>query len=241
MIVYGEFSCPYSYLASSRVDALAEVGVEVDWRAVEHAPLRPVSQRSVDIELEREFSELLLPGEELRWRPPGFVPNTDAAVAGYAEARGAGVAGEVRRVLFAAYWVDGADIGNPEVLRRRLAGPILRGHSTSWPLHDFGYAVSPSGGPVTTGAWRRMQRWRQQWARLEAQNTPALLLPADNHAGNRAGDEDGDQAVNGGQVLNGVAALRHLSDEIARLGAPLSPHLPDPDSYLTLPRRPSWW
>ncbi len=37
LTVYGDFNCPYSYLASQRVDALARSGrAEVEWRAVEH-------------------------------------------------------------------------------------------------------------------------------------------------------------------------------------------------------------
>jgi hypothetical protein len=35
LIVYGDFNCPYSYLASQRVDELARLGqAEVEWRAV---------------------------------------------------------------------------------------------------------------------------------------------------------------------------------------------------------------
>lgn len=155
--MYGDFSCPFSYLASHRVDALAEVGVEIDWRAVECEPSLPVTGRRLDGDDMRavrgELEGLLLPGENLEWRVPGFVPNTEGAVCGYAEAYGEGVADEVRRVLFGAYWLDGADIGSLDVLRRRLAGPIMRGNSPSLPLHDHGYAVSPSRGPITTGAW----------------------------------------------------------------------------------------
>lgn len=229
MSVYGEFSCPYSYLASHRVDALAEVGVEVDWRAVERDPFRPSRRAGVNIgDIEQRLAEVLLSGERLPWRVPAFVPNTEAAVAGYAEAYGAGVAAEVRRVLFAAYWIDGVDIGDPEVLRRRLAGPILRGHSTSLPLRDFGYAVSPSRGPITTGAWRRMRQWRARWAQLNATCTPVLLLD----------DPDGDLPEG---IVAGAAALCRLSDEISRHGAALNPDLPDPTRYTTVPARPAWW
>jgi 2-hydroxychromene-2-carboxylate isomerase len=37
VIIYGDFNCPYSYLASQRADRLARGGIaRVDWRAVEH-------------------------------------------------------------------------------------------------------------------------------------------------------------------------------------------------------------
>jgi len=39
LIVYGDFNCPFSALASARVEYLERHGfAAVDWRAVEHAP-----------------------------------------------------------------------------------------------------------------------------------------------------------------------------------------------------------
>ncbi|MBO0849881.1 MAG: hypothetical protein J2P20_10500 [Pseudonocardia sp.] len=170
----------------------------------------------------RELGGVLLPGENLEWREPGFVPNTEGSVCGYAEAYGAGVAAEVRRVLFAAYWIDGADIGSLDVLRRRLAGPIPRGHSPSMPLRDFGYAVSPSRSPITTGAWLRIRDWREQWTRLGGPRLPALVR-------------------DGAAPDHGAEALRRLADEVARLDAPLNLELPDPELYSVPPAQPRWW
>jgi hypothetical protein len=37
VIVYGDFNCPYSYLASQRAEGLIRGGLaRIDWRAVEH-------------------------------------------------------------------------------------------------------------------------------------------------------------------------------------------------------------
>lgn len=43
MIIYGDFNCPYSYLASQRIDTLARLGHQVRWRAVEHDPRLPMT------------------------------------------------------------------------------------------------------------------------------------------------------------------------------------------------------
>lgn len=126
----------------------------------------------------------------------------------------------MRRLLYSAYWVDGADIGSPEVLRRRIAGPILRGRSPSWPLRDSGYAVAVSRGPITVGAWRRIRVWREEWASLGTGTVPTLV-------------------VEGGSTSSGEAALRRLEKEILRAGAEADPDLPDPARYPALPVRPS--
>lgn len=126
----------------------------------------------------------------------------------------------MRRLLYAAYWVDGADIGSPEVLRRLLTGPMLRGDSPAWPLREYGYAVSVSGGPITTDAWRRMRAWREDWQRLDIMELPILV-------------EDGHPPA------SGEAALRRLEQELLRSHAGLDPELPDPARYPAMPLRPS--
>lgn len=226
-VIYADFNDPYGYLASRRVDALAAAGVVLDWRAVEHDPRMPVTGRrltpSDEVTLKEELAavaETLLPGESLPWEPPGMTPKTEASVSAYAEAYGAGVAADVRRLLFDAYWVDGADIGSPEVLRPLLAGPILRGDSTAEPLSQSGYCVSVNRGPITTDAYRRIRAWRAEWTRLDTGAVPALVL--------------------GGRLLTGAAVLRWLAEEMIRLGVPAGlGGLPDPGRYPLPGVRPS--
>lgn len=209
-VVYADFSCPACYLASLRVDRLLDAGHPVpDWRGVEHKPHLPVTgirlEPSARADRGRELAEvraLLGPGEELPAAAPGILPNTRAAVAAYAEAYGAGVAQLVRPLLFHSYWVDGMDIGDPEVLRRLLPDAFRQGRRTSDPIRDFGYAVTSQRGPITTDAHRRIRTWHQDWLALGT--GVALALVTDS------------------TTLVGGLALAHLT-ESARSYRPVAP------------------
>ena len=71
LTVYGDFNCPYSYLASQRAGQLIRGGMaQVDWRAVEHdrrLALTGTSSAAGRGMWERELAEvaaLALPGEQ---------------------------------------------------------------------------------------------------------------------------------------------------------------------------------
>lgn len=172
--VYADFSCPACYLASLHQDRLVAAGLPApDWRAVEHRPRLPVTGVRLDAGAQAtrdraldDIRALAWPGEALPAHAPGLLPHTGAAVAAYAEAYGAGVADLVRPLLFSALWIDGQDIGDPEVLRRLLPGAFRRGRRTSDPIRDFGYAVSSQRAPVTHLAYSLARRWQQDWLAL---------------------------------------------------------------------------
>lgn len=202
--LYGDLTCPWSYLASRRAALLATAGVVVDWWMVEHD--RPVPGRQPDHEARVEATrrdlarveQRLLPGEQLPAVPASFVPYTRPAVSGYAEAYLAGVGPQARRLLFAAYWLHGIDLGGARVVRSLLADTVRSGHSTSEPIRDWGYAVDVTGAPVTTAAWHLVRQWRRGWAG-GGQVVPALLL-------------------DDGRRLRGVEAVEWLGSEVARYG-----------------------
>lgn len=181
--IYGDFNCPFSYLASLRADTFLAAGVKIDWRAVEHARDLPVVGRPLDEAAQHELAEelgsvrgLLRADEKFAAAAPRMLPNTAAANAGYAEAVGTGVGTEVRRLLFDAYWLRGVDIGSVEVLRSLLAAPIRRGDSPAFPLPEAGFAVSTNRGPITTAAYRRLSAWRAAWAELAIWTTPTVVV-----------------------------------------------------------------
>lgn len=182
IVIYGDFNCPWSYLASRRAAVLATDGVEVDWRAVEHQPWRPnrFTDSSVRFTCLREEMDhvlaQLLPGEELPYSLAGFVPYTQVAVSGYAEAYAAGVAGRVRNLLFEAFWIHAIDLGDAKAVRTLLVDAIRSGSSPSELLRDWGYAVDVTGGPVTTTAWRLVAAWADQWQATGKETVPVVLF-----------------------------------------------------------------
>ena len=147
LVVYADFNCPYSWLASARADRLLQFGLpHVEWRAVEHDPAIPEPSQPVEGELramlDRELEEvcgLLLPHETLLIRRPPVLPNTACAVAAFASAP-AEERPALRRRLFAALWTHGRDLGDRRVLR------------------DLG-ARPPDRSRTLTSAWRAA--WRE--------------------------------------------------------------------------------
>ena len=158
LVVYGSFNCPYSLLASRRVDRLVELGVtDVEWRAVVHDPDVPIQGVPVVGELatlfDREFEEirgLLRNGESYEATPPTVQPNTTLAVAGFSTMTG-GDANRLRAQLFDALWVQGLDIGDANVLRE-LGCPAP---------------------PLSPAA----EQWRSEWLGFDRSLVPMLVLP----------------------------------------------------------------
>ncbi len=201
VIVYGDFNCPYSYLASQRADQLAHHGIaRIDWRAVEHdhglaltgTPSK-AGRGTWDKEL-AEVAALALPGESVPAAPPPVISNTQAAVAAYAEAVSDGIADELRRRLFAAVWIEGRHISSAYEVRRlviglmglqediadRLPSPdiasLLNRDPDLWrTVRRSGGTIAPNGEPLTIYGRRRIRRWRQDWLDLPSHVIPAVV------------------------------------------------------------------
>ena len=202
LIIYGDFNCPYSYLASQRADRLIRAGAaRISWRAVEHDPkLALTGTRREDACSSREevadVATLALPGEDVPATPPVLISNTHAAVAAYAEAVADGIADELRRHLYAAVWVLGRHISSADEVRRLVTGLMWQSEDITYRLAspdipglldrdpDPGRALRRSGGtiagggePLTTAGWRRVRRWREDWLALPSQVIPVVIGP----------------------------------------------------------------
>lgn len=221
-VLYGDLTCPACYLASLRTDLLATAGLErPQWRLVEHRPGVRLAASAPDEATqqarERELAVVLThvqPGEGLDPavlppRVPRMMPSTNAAVAAYAEGVNAGVGDVVRRLLFAAYWRDGLDLSNVNLLRALLMQPvraavanrrltILNHQTRGWGWDGdanvvawTGNVVSVHGGPITSAGDRLVRTWREERRNVEAPACLTLVLPT-------------------GQVQSGAAALDEL-------------------------------
>jgi predicted DsbA family dithiol-disulfide isomerase len=116
LTVYGDFNCPFSALASHRIDRLHETGkADVDFRAVERNPDYPLDGEALVGEKRKELEEeveqvlgLLTPGDgEFHLRVPDAIPNTATMVQSYASTP----TSDLRRELYAAVWGDAVAAG----------------------------------------------------------------------------------------------------------------------------------
>ena len=215
LIVYGDFNCPRSYLASRRVDTLTAGGIaEVEWRAVEHDPRLSMTGTPAGDPGRRELATaaaFVQPGEEFPASVPPLVSNTQAAVSAYAEAVTDRIQDELRRALFGAIWLRGRHLGNaydvrtvitditrpPQPVRPWLGVELPRpGFGDPRPLHMtrvLGGTIAFTGAPLTTTGWRRVQRWRPEWLALGSPELPVVVDAA-------------------GAVRAGAHALAYLSE-----------------------------
>ena len=219
IIIYADFSCPYSYLASLRADQLLWSGAaDIDWRAITR------TDDGCDDRDLATVAPLARPGEQGPHRLAGPV-NEAATAAAYAEAVSDGVQHRLRRRLFDAIWTEARRVSTVYDVRHLIADvmcppePIL--HHLISPdlpvplLHDPGVnrVVRRSGGtvtvyegPLTAAGEQRIWRWQREWRALPAPVTPVVIAP-------------------GGAVLARLGALRYLT-ETASVGT-LSPPAQD--------------
>lgn len=202
VIVYGDFNCPWSYLASRRAALLSTNGLQVDWRAVEHAPLEDLtavdpSDRFENLRSEMEDVEaLLLPGELLPFALAGFLPHTHAAITAYAEAYATGASARVRAILFEALWLHSLDLADPSVVHTLVVDAIQSQRPAGHPMAHWEYDSEPSTNSSRTTAARLAGTWAMEWSAISHGTVPTVL-------------------VNGVDPILGVAAVDWLGRQLA--------------------------
>jgi hypothetical protein len=116
LVVYGDFNCPFSALASHRIDILHDRDIaDVEFRAVEHSPRIPpdglavIDKRRADLteEVEQVLGLVTAQDGKFRLRVPEVLPNTATMCQSYATTPTA----DLRKELFAAVWSDGVATG----------------------------------------------------------------------------------------------------------------------------------
>src|SRR3712207_3068118 len=157
VVLFTDLNCPFCYATERRIEALG-AGDRVRWCGVEHEPDLPVPMELDDDELVEELGEEVA---SVRSRapevpiavPPGK-PNTALGLAVAAAAmredpeRGAAV----RHDLYAAFWQEGADLSDPDVLAR-ISGDL----------------------DVLPADERAVAEWRLEWERAPKRGVPLLV------------------------------------------------------------------
>ncbi|MCK0113607.1 hypothetical protein MWU75_15785 [Ornithinimicrobium sp. F0845] len=155
-----------SWLAVQRPTTIPRTGLRDD------GPEREEMQRQLDA-----ARSVAGPDEDLPTRVPSVLPHPRTVAAAYAEAVDLGRGAAVRAVLLEAYWLDGQDIGSPDVLRQILPSVVVDEDTlcTGDPRREFGYLVSPAREPLTDRAYHLMADWQRQWEDLGRPGPLALV------------------------------------------------------------------
>ena len=122
LTIYGDFNCPFSALASARVDVLLASGRhQIEWRAIQHDTTIPLAGELVTdetaITLASEIAaieELSAPDLRLQLMAPSVRSNTALASSAFAAANAD--ANRLRGRLFAAIWAEDRNLGDPAEL-----------------------------------------------------------------------------------------------------------------------------
>lgn len=125
IIAYSDYVCPWCYIGLQRIEQLArEFPVSVEWRPFELHPETPTSGASLagrmgSPERARAYRDniIMLAGESgLEMRMPRTVANSHLSLEAAEFAREHGGFEAYHRALFHAYFEDGRDIGDAEIL-----------------------------------------------------------------------------------------------------------------------------
>ncbi|MBI4286975.1 MAG: DsbA family oxidoreductase [Chloroflexi bacterium] len=129
--VYSDYICPFCFIGKSRVDRLEkEHAVEVEWKGFEIHPETPASGADMEslgfdenvAAIMRKHIDELARDAGLQIKMPARISNSRLALLVGEFAREQGRFKEYHGAVFKAYWQEGKDIGDPEVIFSITAG-----------------------------------------------------------------------------------------------------------------------
>ena len=169
-LLYSDFNCPFCYALHERLHE-ENVLARCEWRGVQHAshlprPMKPW-QGTLGAELRHEVTvvQRLAPGLPIALPPgkPNTRPAIEYAVALLQRDRSQGMS--FVRETYRAFWCDGRDISDPDVLR---------------------HLVEQAGGSLetmdsTSAASRQVaQEWESAWHKTGQAGVPLMVSPEGN-------------------------------------------------------------
>ena len=192
LVVYGDFNCPFSALASERARRLERQGLaRVDWRCVEHDPSIGPDEFPIDgahhdqyaAEIDR-VRALAVDGEADELQVPSRRLNTRDLNHTYASADSRQRAA-LRQTLFAAYWVHDLDVTDDAVLESIISDVPATKRSDDHPPGEVASRSDVAEFFVRT--------WMAEWREVGRGTVPVVVA-----------DE--------GSVARGVDALELLAE-----------------------------
>ena len=183
-ILYSDFNCPFCYAMHERLHEM-DLLARCEWRGVQHAshlprPMKPW-QGSLGAELRHEVSvvQRLAPGLPIAL-PPGK-PNTRPAIEqamGFLRRDPSHMMAFVRET-YRAFWCEGRDISDPEVLRQLVeqVGGSLESIGT---INAQIVESSEGIAPVNEEDHRLATLWEAAWHATGQAGVPLIVSPDNN-------------------------------------------------------------
>jgi len=146
LAIYADFNCPFCYVLNER---LLSLGLEqqLEWRTIEHSPRASfhMTDRSSKDELADEVRRVRQRAPEVIISLPEGRANTAHAINTMAKAIAIDPAraASLRGLIYRAYWIEGKDIGHPNVLAELVQ------------LSGFSDILTAAELPEQVQAWQR--------------------------------------------------------------------------------------
>ncbi len=180
-LLYSDFNCPFCYAMHERLHELNLIS-RCEWRGVQHAshlprPMKPW-QGALGAELRHEVAvvQRLAPGLPIAL-PPGK-PNTRPAIEqamGFLRRDPSHMMAFVRET-YRAFWCEGRDISDPEVLRQLVEQ--VGGSPESIGTIDEQIVESPESiAPVNAEDHLLAKLWGAAWRNTGQAGVPLLVSP----------------------------------------------------------------